>query len=172
MRQTQAEGRWYREPWPWILFGLPASAVIAGVITLVIAVKNEDGLVAQDYYKQGLSINRVLERESRAAALDLRARLWFDGDRVRVTLSGRSAMPPTLTLHLVHPTRAGEDRVVPLARMSGGEYLALAPTLAPGRWLVQIEDAEGDWRLSGRDWRTGEALVLDAAESQGQGKRP
>ena len=54
---------WYREPWPWILMSVPATAVVAGIITLWLAVSSADGLVAEDYYKQGLAINRVIERE-------------------------------------------------------------------------------------------------------------
>ena len=66
---------WYREPWPWILMAGPAIVVVAGFATLAIAVKTDDGLVADDYYKQGLAINRVL-RARRAGA---RARPRGDG---------------------------------------------------------------------------------------------
>ena len=51
---------WYRDPWPWILMAGPAAVVVAGAITLWIAFASADGLVAGDYYKQGLAINQVI----------------------------------------------------------------------------------------------------------------
>jgi hypothetical protein len=60
---------WYKQFWPWFLMALPASAVVAGIATVVIAMTNPDGLVKDDYYKAGLGINRTLEREQQAAAL-------------------------------------------------------------------------------------------------------
>ena len=44
---------WYREPWPWFLISLPATAVAAGITTVWIAATNADGLVVGDYYKAG-----------------------------------------------------------------------------------------------------------------------
>jgi len=97
---------WYREPWPWLLMAGPAIVVVAGIVTAWIAVKNEDGLVADDYYKQGLAINQVIRRETAGAALDMRARVLFGENRVRVFLTG-AALPQELVLRLVHRTRAG-----------------------------------------------------------------
>ncbi len=157
---------WYREPWPWILIALPASAVVAGLVTLAIAVKHQDSLVAEDYYKRGLAINQVLARESRAGELGLSARLSLRDGLARVELSGADA-PPLLVVRFVHPTRAGEDRELLLAKVSGGWYQAKAPALAGSRWHVQLEDAEGHWRLSSRRWRVGEPLTLEALPAAG-----
>lgn len=33
---------WYREPLMWLVLGLPASAVVAGLVTLWLIVKNAD----------------------------------------------------------------------------------------------------------------------------------
>lgn len=42
---------------------MPATAIVAGFITLWLAITSYDGLVADDYYKQGLAINQTLARE-------------------------------------------------------------------------------------------------------------
>jgi len=42
---------WYREPWPWILMAGPAAVIVAGIFTMTLAYRTEDGLVADDYYK-------------------------------------------------------------------------------------------------------------------------
>ena len=54
---------WYREPWPWLLMSGPAIVVVAGIITTVLAVRTHDGLVVDDYYKQGLAVNKDLSRD-------------------------------------------------------------------------------------------------------------
>ena len=68
---TARTNPWYREPWPWIIMAAPATAVIAGIITFAIAVESFDGLVAEDYYKQGLAVNKQLARMHKAKALGI-----------------------------------------------------------------------------------------------------
>ena len=43
---------WYRQGWPWFLIALPASAVIGGIITIILAVNSPNALVVDDYYKE------------------------------------------------------------------------------------------------------------------------
>jgi uncharacterized protein len=88
-RQATPPGRaWYREPWPWLVMAPPAVAVVAGLATVWIAVANADGLVVEDYYRQGLAINKVIAREERARALGLSARVELGGGMLRVRLEG------------------------------------------------------------------------------------
>lgn len=155
---------WYREPWPWVLIALPLSAVIAGIATLVIAIKNQDGLVAEDYYKQGLAINRVLERESRAAALGLSAQAMISDNSIRIGLAGRADLPETVVVRFIHPTRAGEDRSIVLGTIANGWYEGVMADMAPGRWRVQMEDDQGMWRLTGMWITNARAFALSAGE--------
>ena len=96
----------------------PAITVVAGFATLAIALATDDGLVADDYYKQGLAVNQVLRRDARARELHLAAAAKFSGAEVRVTLRGTGEIFPELRLRLVHATRSGRDRIVVL-RASG-----------------------------------------------------
>ena len=66
---------WYRQFWPWFLILLPASVVVAGLSTLYIANRHADDLVVDDYYKDGLAINRQLEKKQRANVLGITAQL-------------------------------------------------------------------------------------------------
>ena len=164
---TETIGRerthWYREPWPWILISLPLSAVIAGIATLVIAIENHDGLVAEDYYKQGLAINRVLAREKRAADLGLTAQMMVSAKQIRIRLDGGGGFPDSVKLRFIHPTRAGEDRETELTSTAAGWYEGTLPPLATGHWRLQIEDAESTWRLTGT-WTTDKESVLVSGE--------
>ena len=46
---------WYRQFWPWFIIMIPASAVIAGFITLWLAVSRPDHLVVDDGEYQRLN---------------------------------------------------------------------------------------------------------------------
>lgn len=161
---------WYREPWPWILIGLPAAAVVAGIITLVIAIQHQDGLVAEDYYKQGLAINRVLEREATAAHLGLKADLMFASEKVRVRLDGQSRSQ-TLVMRFLHIVDANEDREVLLSAIAPGFFEGHMPQLSGARWRIQLEDDQATWRLSGV-WKTGEPNLSLVASTAAAEKEP
>lgn len=137
---------WYRHRWPWLLIAGPACAIVAGAITIWIAFASADGLVAEDYYKQGMAINKVLAREERARELGISIELEIAPSRVAVRLRG--AAPEALFLHLAHATRAGHDQRLRLApAKEAGTYEAELPPLPPGRWRIAIEDPRSTWRV-------------------------
>ena len=136
---------WYRERWPWLLMAGPAAVLVAGAATVWIAFASADGLVAEDYYKQGLAINRVLAREEAARRLGLSSEIRLDGGTLTVTLQG--AEPEALFVHLVHATRSGYDVRLRLAPTAAGAYTATLPPMPPGRWRIAIEDPRGSWRI-------------------------
>lgn len=141
---------WYREPWPWFLMSLPATAVVAGLATVWIAVTHYDGLVVGDYYKAGLAINQTLARDAAAEAHALQAVIQSRGGALDVALSGRlDAWPDRLILTLAHPTRQGQDQTLTLAHAGNGHYRAALPQLHNGKWQAQIGDPASTWRLSG-----------------------
>jgi hypothetical protein len=144
---THALQPWYRQRWPWLLMLGPGIVIIAGVITTWIAFATADGLVADDYYKQGMGINQELGRVRRAQQLGIVADVERTGGRLRVTLRG--AAPEALVVHLAHATRAGYDLRLRLAAMGPGAYEAELPPLAPGRWRVAVEDPRREWQVVG-----------------------
>ena len=136
---------WYRERWPWLLMSGPAAVLLAGAVTTWIAFASADGLVAEDYYKQGLGINRRLAREEAARKLGVEASIRIHESRIEVVLRG--AAPEALFVQLVHGTRAGHDVRLRLVPNALGEYAAQLPPLPAGRWSAAIEDARGTWRI-------------------------
>jgi len=136
---------WYREPWPWLLMAGPAAVLVAGAATTWIAFASADGLVAEDYYKQGLGINRRLAREETAQRLGIAAAIRLESSSIRLELQG--AAPEALFVHLAHATRAGHDVRLRLTPAPDGAYRAHLPALPAGRWHAVIEDARGTWRI-------------------------
>jgi hypothetical protein len=142
---------WWREPMVWLIIALPLAAVIGGLITVWIAARGSDPLVAEDYYKQGLVIHQVLERDARAAALNLSAELRVDGGSLEVRLTGRlDAYPDRLTLNVIHPTRSEADRAITLSASDQGFYRAQLPDLDSGQRRLLLEPEDRAWRLTGR----------------------
>ena len=143
---------WYRQFWPWFLFGLPGIVVVAGLTTWWIAAHNADSVVVDDYYKEGLAINREMDRKRRAEDLGLRATLSYRDGVLDVTLEGE-ANPSALSMRLSHPLDASRDRKVTLAQLSTGRYRVPVDLDGSVRWHWQLEPLglPGDrgWRLDG-----------------------
>lgn len=156
---------WYKERWPWFLMAGPAVVIVAGFITLWLAVDSNDGLVSDDYYKQGLAVNQSMKRDHQAGNLGLHADVMRADQNVRLLLATESelALPKTITLKLAHPTRAGHDQLVEMTMEAQGLYTGKLMEDIAGRWLVSIEDPAGQWRLQG-EWKadSGEPLRLSA----------
>ena len=140
---------WYRHFWPWFLMTLPASVVVAGISTALIAARHADDLVVDDYYKNGLAINRQLERKQRATARGLSAQLLFVDNTVGVQILG-TVDDQNLNLLLSHPFETDRDFKVALTRISPGHYRgALSSTVSSHwHWIIE-EQAEAGWRLDG-----------------------
>lgn len=140
------ETPWYRQPWPWFLISLPATAVIAGSITFVIAARGWDGPVAADYYRKGLAINEQISRSALASELGVAATLRLDGvgdgDAVRVDVAADQPLPPeaALRVRLLHPGRSDADRMAILSRIdvaADGQFAAYV-----GHWQSATAEAE------------------------------
>lgn len=142
---------WYREPWPWILAAGPFIVVIAAFYTAWLAVKSNDGLVTDDYYKKGLAANQTIARSEQATQWGLTAGVRIAGDVLSIRLQAAAAgfvMPPTLAVTISHPTRAGLDQSKVLAR-NGDVYSGEVRLPAAGHWLLLLEDERKTWRLMG-----------------------
>jgi hypothetical protein len=144
--------RWYKQPLVWMLIVIPGSAVVAGFYTLYLAIVSFDGMVVDDYYKQGKEINRVLARDQKAEVLGLTANASFDSNTKQVNLVLKASnklfeFPQRLKLSFLHSTRAGNDQQIALVLERPGFYRGVLPQLVPGRWDVLLEDVQ--WRLVG-----------------------
>jgi hypothetical protein len=144
---------WYRQFWPWFLMALPGSVVIAGFTTLYIANIHSDDLVADDYYKNGLAINRVLEKNAQAQALGIEAELHFftvaKTWNVEVQITGIEA-GSELNLSLSHPLEADQDFDVQLIQSEADVYTASLPAPVAAHWHWIIESSgSAPWRLDG-----------------------
>lgn len=57
---------WWKHGHVWLLISGPAVVVVAGIATAFIAAANPDPVVAPDYYRQGIEINKALAARDKA----------------------------------------------------------------------------------------------------------
>ncbi|MBJ9975358.1 FixH family protein [Pseudomonas sp. S75] len=145
-----AASPWYKHLWPWILIGILTTSVCLSLTMVSIAVRNPDNLVNDNYYEAGKGINRSLDREMLAQALNLHASMNLDEltGEVQLQLSGDS-VPASLELNLISPTQPDKDRKVRLLRVDGGRYVGQIDDKVEGRRFVELLGSEQGqvWRL-------------------------
>ena len=166
MQSTDENRPWHKYPLVWMMFAIPFSAVIMGVVMMWLAVDTDDGLVADDYYKLGLEINRVIVRDKKAAELGLSAIVEFDNNariiRVQFDKGLLESFPKSLPLQLQHATRANSDLTVFLDHGIGNQYIGhVNQTITEGVWYFNIADA--DWKINARSHvRTQNTIHLES----------
>ena len=145
---------WYKQFWPWFLIFFPATAVVAGIATFILAVQSDDGLVNDDYYKAGLAINQTLELKQKAHALNLSANAGWDEltQTITLNLTGELTKPPQrLILQLAHATRANQDQTVTLFLSPDKKnYTGRIKKVKDGSWITILQPEEENWRINGR----------------------
>ena len=150
MNPMESARPWYKEFWPWFVMLFPASAVIGGIVTYQLAAQNIDGVVEDDYYKQGMAINRTLDRDAAAASINLAGTLSMVGGDASLLLTGDvKQWPERVRLRILHPTRAGMDQIVMLTSRGGGRYAARCGISGAAKWNLLLEDEQKNWRLAG-----------------------
>jgi hypothetical protein len=141
---------WYQQGWPWLLIAPPASAVVGGILTIIIAVNSPNALVVDDYYKQGLAINQEKHRVARAAEMHLTALVRGNGKLITVSLDAlQPVSDTTLNLQIAHVTRSELDRALVLERR-GDSYQAALADLPAGTWYLRLQDSQQTWELRSR----------------------
>ncbi len=158
MHMTETNKPWHKHPLVWMMFSIPFSAVIMGVVMIWLAIDTDDGLVADDYYKQGLEINRVISRDKKAAELGLSAIIEFDNSvriiKLQFDKGLLESFPKSLPLQLQHATRENSDRTVLLDHGIGDQYIGhLKQPISEGIWYFEISDkndADSGWKLNAR----------------------
>lgn len=69
----------YRKPWwkygyVWLVIAGPALVVVASFVTLYLAIRYPDPVVAPDYYRKGVEINQTLRNNAASLAPAIQGR--------------------------------------------------------------------------------------------------
>lgn len=135
-----------------------ALIAFAGLMTwfVIMASRNPEPLVTEQYYEQELKYQDRIERRSRALALsaevDIRAadgglRLRFPEEMKGAPIDGR--------LTLMRPNDPAADRVLDVRIDTSGTFLVQGADLAPGRYNAVL-----DWSAKGITYCTEDRIVV------------
>lgn len=146
---------WFKQFWPWMLIALPGVVVIACGFTIYLAFNADDSVVSDNYYKDGLAINKRLEQDERAEALGLGAEVKFDlevGD-VLLETTGLVKDPEQLQLQIIHPTNGKRDITIVMHKLQGNRYRGDLDSSLSFRQYLRLSPV-GDintveWRVNG-----------------------
>ncbi|MCK4707755.1 MAG: FixH family protein [Gammaproteobacteria bacterium] len=143
---------WFKNPMVWMVIFFPSLAVVAGISTIFIALATEDGLVVDDYYKEGLQINRIIKYDKKARELGLSAFVDTNANTGEILVSleadEKLELQDTITYRLIHRTRSGLDQFTTLSQVGNSADFRgyIKPPVIEGRWSIQII-SKGNWRL-------------------------
>jgi hypothetical protein len=126
----------------------PFVVIVGSLASAWLALKSDDGVVAQDYYKPGSPINPRLESVATTPARELGATITVGAGgavRVRMEGGGTGAAPRSLRLTVARPAASAREEIVILQPNPDGDYVGVLGAQPPGRWIVTLESAA--WRL-------------------------
>ena len=150
MEYSQSPTPWYRQFWPWFLIVLPGTVVVAGIITIWIALRQDIGMVHENYYQEGLDINAVLQQTEIAARYNVDVNILFSQQDQQVTifLSGETNAPESLTLLLSAPFKPEDDHKIILAAQNSKLFSGPIRKPLKGRYYLSIVPNNNEWRLT------------------------
>jgi len=160
MQSSEIKKPWHSYPLVWMMIAIPFSAVIMGVVMIWLAIDTDDGLVADDYYKQGLAINDVITLDIKASELNLSAVIQFESSskviNVQFDKGSLADYPVTLQLNFQHATRANSDISITLNHGMGDQYIGyLDKSISEGVWYFEVTNdgmAGESWKLNARSY--------------------
>jgi len=141
---------WYKEPWPWLFMAPIATAMVVGFSMLGVAIKTNDGLVTDDYYRQGVLYNENKERDDLAKTLGINGLLTMDeitGDILLTMEFGQAEPVARIVGALRSPTFARDDQTFTLTAIRPGFFQASIPQMRAGAWNIELVAPDGTWRI-------------------------
>ena len=164
------QGSVIRNPVLLLAWGLPAVAVAASVLSLLVTLRNPESELPEQYHWEGFQLDRDFSQAARATALHVHATLsGFDASgRCELTLRMGGAAPESLALLVAHSTQPHLDQRVEFkrearaarnsdggardadaARDSGGfeHYSGRCAPAPDSHWRVELVDARNGWAV-------------------------
>ena len=155
MNTTNNTPHWSKNPIVWLILFFPTLAVVAGFYTFYLAVESDDGLVSDDYYKEGIGINKTISADINAVDKNISGLISinFATGSIQVNFSKdiKTTLNKELSFKLVHRTIPGFDQETTLNQVDDTMLYTGTVKALPGnggRWRWEIN--QGDWRISKR----------------------
>ncbi len=149
-----------QEPMVWLMVGIPALTVVAGIATLIIALRSGE-LDSVPSPVERIAQTQTLQSPADAAANRLGYRGLLRIDRthkpwqIQIQITPESAMRSKLQILFVHPQFAKQDVSIELDSNTG----SLAKPLPFVPQQVVVANISGTWRLVGTYSSDGDIIL-------------
>ena len=138
---------WYKEPWAYLVFALPLSAVIAGTTTFFIANSDPDPIVVDDYYKKGKAINQDIRKLKLAEKLGIKFDMHVSSNEIVLKPTGIEKSFPMLNVSFFHSTLAERDFQLKLTPDGNGLLRQSFDHNIEGKWRVLVQPYDEKWKM-------------------------
>ncbi len=138
---------WYKEPWAYLVFGLPLISICVGTSVYFIANENADTVVVDDYYKVGKSINQDLRKYKMAEKLGVRFDMQISANEIVLKPTGIDKNFPMLNVDFYHSTIDKRDFSLKLTLDGNGWYRQSFDNDVKGKWKVTISPFDHQWKM-------------------------
>jgi hypothetical protein len=161
-----------RNPVLMLAWGLPAIAVAASILSLIVALRSPESELPEQYHWEGFQLDRDFSQAARASELRAHATLsgFSESGRCELTLQIAGPAPEVLELLVAHSTRPTLDQRVTFTRASGIErqgkaleqYSGACRPAVDSHWRLELVDAENGWAVRQTVRGPLDGAVLDA----------
>jgi hypothetical protein len=139
-----------RNPVLMLAWGLPAVAVVASLLSLLLTLRSPESELPEQYHWEGFQLDRDFSQAARATELKVQASLSGFGASGRCELALRmaGAAPASLDLLVAHSTQPQLDQRVKFTRVAdSARYSGSCKPAADSHWRVELVDANGGWAV-------------------------
>lgn len=114
---------------------------------IVISIDGADTLVKEDYYKEGLAINKSIKKLQKAKELGVKANLVIQGDKLELTLDSLEPITEPLFIDFQHATQPKKDFSSGMQQATDKQYfVALEKAKLPqGKWYITLYPHSKKW---------------------------
>ena len=140
---------WYKQFWPWFIISIPVSSMLVAVVQVSYALNSPNDMVVDNYYKEGLGINTVLDKRNLATELNISASIVVDNTTGEVILTTKNAQEPALSLNFYNSAISNKDFTLELSRIADTQYRGNLDKSISGIWNLYLESAIG-WQIGAR----------------------
>lgn len=132
--------------WGFRLVLLYGGFVVFMLSLVLVATRNTNDLVSDDYYDREISYESQIQQGRSAKALK-EPLTWTMSGRTLMLRFPKSSFAPKGSLTLYRASNAKLDRIIPIAADAEGIQSVDFSTAATGMWRIQIQ-----WEINGRQY--------------------
>ena len=160
----EKQGRNY---WPVLLIAIPFAAVLFGIFMITTTLYYPDDLIIDNYYKDGMAINKFLVQDELAQQMDVKVSLVSQSENY-LELRVGNVEDSAILMNLFHVTSQADDISMILVPEEDYLYSVKSKSLKilgkKGIWYIELIGTDKPWRVKQRIETPLRSLEINANE--------